>query len=221
MQSANSNIRQVLASGQCISRHRHAQPYAAIVLSGSYREAGSSGRFRVKAGEVMFHAAFEAHLNCVEPAGAIILNIPLQARAAGCPHFGVANVDAIASLAEKEPRHAEHELLESLIELPVPVWDWPDLLAADLRRNSVRSLAVWSSEHGITPHSLSRGFRSAFGVTPKRFGLESKAHSAMMRIAASSDALSRIAADTGFSDQAHMTRSVSAVAGRPPSFWRA
>jgi AraC-like DNA-binding protein len=192
-----------------------------VVLSGAYREAGSGGRFRVKSGEVMFHGAFEAHLNCVEPAGAVILNIPLKTCDAGRAHFGIANLDEIAAMAEGEAADLERALLDSLIQLPTQAADWPDLLAADLRRNAVPSLAAWAANHGLTPHSLSRGFRSAFGVTPKRFCLESKAHAAMRRIAAGCACLSAIAADCGFSDQAHMTRAISALTGSPPSYWRA
>jgi AraC-like DNA-binding protein len=217
----NARSLQKLSSGQRFSRHRHGFAYAAVVLSGAYREAGGSGRHRVKSGEVMFHEAFEAHLNCVEPTGAVILNIPLKACHAGRAHFSVANIDAIAQIAEKDCADLEHELLHSLVELPAPAWDWPDLLAADLRRNAVPSLTAWSADHGLTPHSLSRGFRSAFGVTPKRFGLECKAHVALRRIAADTAQLSSIAADAGFSDQAHMTRAISELTGSPPSYWRA
>jgi AraC-like DNA-binding protein len=216
-----SPSRQKLGSGQRFSRHRHPQPYAAVVLAGAYREAGSGGRFRVSSGEVMFHAAFDAHLNCVEPTGAVILNIPLQSYAAERAHFGVANLDEIAALAERDPGAVESELLNSLIDLPAQAGDWPDLLAADLRRNAVVSLEIWSAHHGLTPPSLSRGFRNAFGITPKRFRLESKAHMALRHIRAGGAPLSAIAAEAGFSDQAHMTRAIADLTGSPPSHWRA
>jgi AraC-like DNA-binding protein len=221
MTSLISPLRQKLERGQRFSRHRHPYPYAAVVLAGAYREAGSGGRFRVMSGEVMFHDAFDAHLNCVEPTGAVILNIPLQSLAVQRAHFGVANVDAIAAMAERDPAAAERELLNSLLELRAPAGDWPDLLAADLRRNAVASLQLWSAHHGLTPHLLSRGFRNAFGVTPKRFGLESKAHKALRHIRDGATPLSAIAAEAGFSDQAHMTRAIAELTGKPPSHWRA
>ena len=215
-----------MSSGERLSRHRHPYPYAAVVLAGAYREAGSGGRFRVRSGEVMFHDAFEAHLNSVEPAGAVILNIPMSThmpmspRVAGGAHFSVADVDALAAMAERDLFAAAQELLDSLVELPAPAGDWPDLLAADLRRNAVPCLADWSASHGLTPHSLSRGFRAAFGVTPKRFGLECKAHAALRRIRVCGDSLCSIAMDSGFSDQAHMTRTVADITGSPPSRWQ-
>jgi AraC-like DNA-binding protein len=84
-------------------------------------------------------------------------------------------------------------LLKSLLDLPVQAADWPDLLAADLLRNAVTSLELWSAHHGLTPHSVSRGFRNVFGVTPKRFGLESKAHAALRHIRIGAAALCAIA----------------------------
>jgi AraC-like DNA-binding protein len=212
--------RQHLASGQRFLRHRHPHAYAAVVLEGAYGEAGSGGRFRVKSGEVVFHDAFEAHLNCVERAGAVILNIPMRPQDAEHAHFAVADVDAVAAMAERDPIAAVLMLLESLKKLPAQHYDWPDLLAFDLRRNAVPSLADWSRLHDLTPHSLSRGFRAAFGVSPKRFGLESKTHAAWRRISASCESLSAIATDSGFSDQAHMTRAISEITGNPPSRWR-
>jgi AraC-like DNA-binding protein len=223
---ALSNVRQSLSSGERLSRHRHPYPYAAVVLAGAYREAGSGGRFRVRSGEVMFHDAFEAHLNSVEPAGAVILNIPMSThmpmspRIAGGAHFSVADVDALAAMAERDLSAAAQELVDSLVALPAPLGDWPDLLAADLRRNAVPCLADWSARHGLTPHALSRGFRAAFGVTPKRFGLECKAHAALRRIRVCGDSLCSIAMDSGFSDQAHMTRTVADITGSPPSRWQ-
>ena len=215
-----------MSSGERLSRHRHPYPYAAVVLAGAYREAGSGGRFRVRSGEVMFHDAFEAHLNSVEPAGAVILNIPMSThmpmspRVAGGAHFSVADVDALAAMAERDLSAAAQELVDSLVALPAPLGDWPDLLAADLRRNAVPCLADWSARHGLTPHALSRGFRAAFGVTPKRFGLECKAHAALRRIRVCGDSLCSIAMDSGFSDQAHMTRTVADITGSPPSRWQ-
>jgi AraC-like DNA-binding protein len=221
MTSPLSPPRQKLERGQLFLRHRHPYPYAAVVLAGAYREAGSGGRFRVSSGQVMFHDAFDAHLNCVEPTGAVVLNIPLQSYAAPRAHFGVANVDEIAAMAERDPAAAQRGLLDSLINLCAPAGDWPDLLAADLRLNAVASLELWSAHHGLTPHSLSRGFRHAFGVSPKRFGLECKAHAAMRHIRGGATPLSAIAADAGFSDQAHMTRTIAELTGHPPSCWRA
>lgn len=214
-------LRQKLRSRQRLPRHQHAQPYAAVVLSGAYREAGNSGRYRLTSGGVIIHFAFDAHVNCVESAGAEILNIPLRGMGIGEAHGRIENPDAIAAMAEKDPLGVTDHLLDSMVEQPIPVWDWPDLLAADLRCNLVSSIAAWAADHGLTPASVSRGFKSAFSVTPKRFGLESKTLAAIRALARTAAPLSVIAADAGFADQAHMTRAVSELTGSPPSTWRA
>src|SRR5437764_10625734 len=61
-----------------LPRHRHAAPYAALVLSGGYVEAGDAGRRRMNAGDVAFHRAFEAHANVVAEGGARRLSVPLR-----------------------------------------------------------------------------------------------------------------------------------------------
>src|ERR1017187_6410827 len=57
-----------------LGRHVHEKAYAALVLSGGYEEAGDHGRFRVKAGDVIFHEPFEAHLDRFSETGAVVLN---------------------------------------------------------------------------------------------------------------------------------------------------
>ena len=53
----------VIGRGAVLPRHRHDAPYAAVVLEGGYEEAGDGGRFRVRAGDVLIHGAFSAHLD--------------------------------------------------------------------------------------------------------------------------------------------------------------
>ena len=42
-------------------RHRHAEPYMAIVIEGGYLEAGDIGRIEARSGDVLLHGSFEAH----------------------------------------------------------------------------------------------------------------------------------------------------------------
>jgi hypothetical protein len=43
--------------------HAHEEAYAVLVLSSGYEEAGDRGRLQVKAGDIIFHGQFEAHLD--------------------------------------------------------------------------------------------------------------------------------------------------------------
>jgi AraC family transcriptional regulator len=47
-----------------------------------------------------------------------------------------------------------------------------------------------------------------------------RARTAWFRITAGRDRLCSIAAETGFADQAHMTRWVQRITGAPPAVWR-
>ncbi len=98
---------------------------------------------------------------------------------------------------------------------------WADLLATDLDAVPELSLAQWAEEHDLAPESLSRGFRRAFGTSPKSFRMEMRARRARLAAMQSARPLTGIAHDLGFADLAHMTHSVRASTGLPPSQWRA
>lgn len=209
---------QRLAPGE-LPRHRHDQPYAAVVLAGGYEEAGDHGRRRVEAGDVLVHGAFEAHLNRVGRGGEV-LNLPLPwVRLA--PFGRIADPDLLARLAHRDPAEAALMLAEAFRRAPLaPPADWMDLLAADLAEAAPPPLAEWGERHGLAPAQVSRGFRMAYGVSPQRFRWEARARAAVRALCASRTPLAELALDLGFSDQAHMTRVVAAFTGRTPGAWR-
>jgi AraC-like DNA-binding protein len=87
------------------------------------------------------------------------------------------------------------------------VSQWQDQLASDLASGCVYALGDWAREHGLRPDALSAGFRERYGCTPSRFRSDLKARAAWREIVQTSRSLAEIAFDTGFADQAHMTRS--------------
>jgi len=209
--------RQHVPGGQ-LPRHRHDHGYAAVVLSGTYEEAGDNGRRMVRAGDVLVHGPFEAHLNRTPPAGAIALNLPLPART--LPAFGtVTDPDAIARAAERDV----HAAVALLVAQHRPAWapaaDWPDELAEALREAPVR-IGEWARAHGLSAEHVARGFRQVFGQGPLAYGREVRAQAALASSLSGRQSLAEIAQATGFSDQAHMTRAVVALTGRPPGAWR-
>lgn len=210
-------LRQRLTRGE-LPRHRHAEGYLAVVLSGGYEEAGEGGRRQAAPGDVIIHHAFEAHLNRVPGRGAVVLNLPLLGRFP--TGFGrVADPDAIARAAERDPMAALEALATAFAPARAPDADWPDDLAR-LLATQPACLQAWAEARGLSPEHLSRGFRKVFGVAPQRFGLEARARAAAADAATSDAALASIAFDRGFADQAHMTRAVAAVTGRTPGAWR-
>jgi AraC-like DNA-binding protein len=212
---------ETLAPGLRLGRHRHAWGYATVVLAGSFVEASFAGRFTAEPGDVLLHAAFDCHCNwSTSRQGPQILRLPWSSRTLE-GHFRVRDPDLLVRLSERDPAEATRELRRELE--PVRTRQglhWTDKLAADLSRDSSVALRIWAEREGIAPETLSRGFRCAFGVSPRRFRLEARARSAWVRLGRSDTSLTAIAHDLEFSDLAHMSRSVAAFTGLAPSVWR-
>jgi len=199
--------------------HRHVHGYAALIVSGGYEESGSFGRYQVREGEVLLHRPFDAHLDRFGLNGARILNLPLRSQ----PAHGlgrVADPDRIVKLARKDLIAATESLFEQLTPVTPAPADWPDQLASDLINGPTLQLREWAERQGLAQESLARGFRKVFAITPAAFRAEARAHSAWLGIGDAAAPLAHIAAATGFADQAHMTRAISELTGRPPSHWR-
>lgn len=206
---------QTLTAGGRIARHRHATGYAALVLSGGYVEAGDRGRFHASPGQVLIHGAWESHMDAVSVAGATVLNLPFAGEVA----FGtgeVADPDVLARIAERDVAEAAGLLGESLRAAGAAADDWPDRLAARLRTDPATVLEMWAEAEGLAPETVSRGFRQAFGTTPKRYRAEQRALAAARALARRADPPAGLAAELGFADQAHMSRAVSALTGLSP-----
>lgn len=203
-----------------LARHRHNVPFAALVLDGSYEECGDAGRFTAVAGDVLIHRAFEAHRDSVARSGVRILNLAYPTSLNAAPRWRVRDPDAIARMAERDLQSAMAMLTETAIPHAAANMDWPDMLAADLRNLGRFSLSAWAETHGLSPESVSRGFRAAFGIAPQCYRAEARARAAIVEVMEHDSPLAAVAADLGFSDQAHMTRAVRAMSGITPSSWR-
>jgi AraC-like DNA-binding protein len=202
-------------------RHLHRKPYAALVLSGSYEEAGDLGRVRVCAGDVVLHEAFEAHLDRFPRGGAAVLNLPLPASYRFEP--GLASVedpDALVHSAERDVALAAAWLVGTARPRVPECLEWPDELAAELLRAPSLSLSTWCHAKGLRPWSLTRGFSQVFGVSPSAFRARSRTRRALRCLRQTDEPLSDVAARLGFADQSHLTRSVTAMTGLPPQAWR-
>ena len=137
--------------------------------------------------------------------------------------YRVADVDEIARAAEKDMVEATL-LLESALRRcktsPSQKNDWPDLLLTQLAADVSTGLGSWGETNGLSRETLSRGFTGAYGIPPSVLRAELRTRQAWLRIVQGTDSLAGIAAQTGFADQAHMTRWVHRVTGAPPAAWR-
>lgn len=207
--------------GACLPRHRHEHAYVAIVLDGGYTEAGDRGRLRLSAGTAVLHAPFEAHHNTFGPAGAQILNLRLPGWfdwPAACAR--VLDPDRVARIAETDAPQAVACLQEMLTAHSSAPAHWVDEMAAAICVDPAICLEGWARSRGLAPETASRAFRRTFGVTARRFRSDIRAQRALQRVVLGRQPLAEVATDTGFADQAHMTRGICRLTGRPPGAWR-
>lgn len=206
--------------GSAPARHRHLEGYVSVVLAGSFVEAGFGGRVEVKPGDVLFHGRFDCHANSSSCSRAVqILRLPWMNDCVE-GHFYIADPDLLARLAERDPRESMIALEESRQVAKAPLQHWTGRLASALQSAPSLSLRRWAAEAGMRPEAISRGFQREFGVSPKQFRLEARARRAWREIVRSPRTLTTIAHDFGFSDLAHLSRSVRSLTGYPPSAWR-
>jgi AraC-like DNA-binding protein len=207
-----------------LPRHRHLRAYATVVLAGSFEESGYSGRIRAKAGDVLIHPELDCHANRMVSAGVTLIRLdwPDISGVGGLYHLD--DVDEVARTAERDVVEATLLLQRTLRKRCVPSPgtrnDWQDLLLRDLARNASTEIGEWAEVNGLARETVSRGFVAAYEIAPSVLRAELRARAAWLRITRGSDCLCGIAADTGFADQAHMTRWIQRITGASPTAWR-
>lgn len=208
--------------GELRARHCHDEAFVAIVLEGGYQEAGDEGRWNVAPGDALIHHAFESHLDRFDARGARVLVLDLPAALTDTPAVRgrVADPDLLVRLAERDGRAASAHFAEIFVAAAPSALDWPDLLADDLRTLDPLVLSTWAEEKGLRPETLSRGFRAAYGCTPKAYRADVRARAAAAAARKGDEPFAAIAHQLHFTDQAHMTHAVAALTGATPGWWR-
>jgi AraC-like DNA-binding protein len=212
-----------IAPGFCRPRHCHFSSYVTILLEGTFEQASYAGRMRLESGDVLIQPTLDRHESRTRPrCGLHLLRLAWHSDWTLGGVYKVPAVDRVIRTAERNPRAAS-ELLMDLLDgakcEPAKPHDWPDLLAAQLRKGETQ-IATWAEEQGLARETVSRGFAKTYGVPPRAFATELKAREAWIRTITRSDSLAIIAAELGYADQPHMTRAVRALTGAPPDAWR-
>lgn len=211
----------LLSPASEIPRHYHACAYATLVLDGAYEEAGDAGRWRVEAGDVLLHAPFSAHRDWVAKQRTWVLDLPLPMDGREWQSSGrVADGDLIVRAARRDAVEGAALLLEALQPGNEGKADTPDSLAAALASEGAPGIQEWATRHGCARETVWRHFHSIYGVAPVHYRSEARARRAWRRIVATDAALADVAAETGYADQAHMSRAVKTLTGRSPGQWR-
>jgi AraC-like DNA-binding protein len=222
LRKIQSGIERINAS-TCPPRHQHTQAYATVVLEGSYEQMAYAGRLCVQAGDVLVQPTFDCHADRPKTRSITVLRLPwLRDTSLGGIHRSV-EIDDVVRAARRDvteasallaARVAGREPLEPVID------DWPDLLAAELRKRSAFQIGTWALARGLSREHVSRGFAACYAVAPARFRVELRARRAWIQATASQAPLAAIAHELGFADQAHMSRAVAWLTGAAPIAWR-
>jgi AraC-like DNA-binding protein len=87
----------------------------------------------------------------------------------------------------------------------------------------IQSVNALAGEFGVTPQHLCRAFKAHLGVTIGQYSLLLRLDYARGLLWGTGSSISRIAAETGFSDQSHLTRTLARHSERTPARlrWRA
>jgi AraC-like DNA-binding protein len=198
--------------------------YATVVLAGTFEESGYSGRIRATAGDVLIHPEMDCHGNRMVFAGVKLIRLNWTDTSGVGAFYHFDEVDELARTAERDVIQATLMLERLLREKCLPSRgqknDWPDLLLEDLAQNTTTEISGWAEVNGLARETVSRGFVAAYGVAPSVLRAELRARAAWLRITRGSECLCRIAAETGFADQAHMTRWIRRLTGATPAVWR-
>ena len=215
---------ETVAFSSSLPRHRHFNAYATIVLAGSFEESGYSGRIRATVGDVLIHAALDCHANRVVVSGLKLVRLEWRDLTGAGGLYRLDNVDELARTAEKDIEEAgrllERCLRKEKVPSPGQKNDWPDLLLSDLTTDNVIEIGDWAETNGLARETVSRGFAAAYGIAPSTLRAELRARAAWLRVTRGVESLCQVAIETGFSDQAHMTRWVRRITGAPPAAWR-
>ncbi|WP_243726849.1 helix-turn-helix domain-containing protein [Actinocrispum wychmicini] len=91
-------------------------------------------------------------------------------------------------------------------------------IAAD--HPAARRLSSLATQLGVSPYRLSRAFPRVLGVSLTRYRNRVRVARALDRLEAGEPSLASLAADLGFADQAHLTRTVRDHLGQTPTVLR-
>ena len=209
-----------------LPRHRHRDAYALIAVDGVFEQVSYAGRVVARPGDLLVQPTLDCHANRALSEHVRVLRLPWRFEPGTGGAHALRDLDAVVRAAQRSPDEAlaaiEREIATQDAR-PPRLDDWEDELARQIVAGRVGELRDWAHANAVAPETLSRGFGRRFGVTPSRFRLEWRTRAACLRLAsrAGAGALRDIAAETGFADQAHMSRCVLQMTGATPARWRA
>ena len=219
--------------------HSHEGPYLCLVSAGDFDECGPYQNLSVTSGAVIAHPGCDIHANHFGAAAVECINFAPRPSGRLNALFSAAIVkpdswtDAhILHRVKSELRTNDRWTPIALEVLAVEMLKGharraeassrPSRRCVDLRdfikheSPRVPTLSELARRSGLHPAYLSRLFRAAFGISPVELGRQYRAAWARTQIESSTMSLSRLAADAGYADHAHMCRDLRTRYGVAP-----
>ncbi|MEP6633095.1 MAG: helix-turn-helix transcriptional regulator [Luteimonas sp.] len=208
-------------AAEVLATHRHRHAYAALVIDGGYVEHSFDGPIECRPGTLLLHPAFHAHGNRFGRARTRVINIELR----NSIDFAHSHAWQVFDLREAGEIFARcPDRLPSLLnrlELAaetrtVPAWQ---RAFVDALRDGDDAVAAIATRFGVSAAHASRALTKTYGMPPQALRREGRWRRALAALR-NTDALAKIAVDSGFADQSHFARICRAHSGLPPAALR-
>jgi AraC family transcriptional regulator len=232
-----------------LAAHGHQRAHLCLVLQGRMREGCGRREVDVGPGELVWKYAGREHWNRFGPQGCRSLAVEIEpGRMERLVEAGLRppelNVLAIAAETGSPARQIQRAFLDREVICPITLealalqlltsLGFPDS-ARHFRKIAwlervqgmlsapgalAEGLAGLASRVGVHPVHLARTFRARFGCTIGDYVRKRKIDSARQLLAETDHSIARIAIETGFADQAHLTRLFRRATGTTPAAFR-
>ena len=232
-----------------IEEHSHAYPHFTIMLDGGFTETYEFDEFICEKGDVLIVPEGQPHTDVIGPNGAHSLSVEIsrslvkflssESTLLTSPKVindqtTKARILALKRLFIHDQSPSHFELHSAAMQVILGVFQatesddkstMPDWLSGVLKELDSDSYHIPTLKHlaqqaGVSTAHLSRIFRNALGQTIFEYHRQRRLIAASGKIVSTSDSLAVIAAEVGFCDQAHFTKSFKQHFGITPSEYR-
>lgn len=236
----------VYAPGAHQAWHDHEETRLIVVVRGGFTESWARREYCCEAASALLRPAGERHTDRYSGQGTLCINVRLggdwEERLAGlgmrAAGGSVADVAGLAGRLYGEVRAGDAasplgiqcsvlEILSRLLRVAegrrgrkAPGWIESTKELVRSRAANPPDLAEAARAAGVHPAHLARSFRQFTGMSVGAFARRMRVEAACARLRNSVDALAEIAAETGFSDQAHFSRVFRREMGMSPREFR-